>query len=165
MFPSRHCHPLMKPPWRQLSPGTCRLHVSTNGGGTDVRNHQRRQGQGTRGRGQGTGECGRSLRSLPRWSRQRLRDTYEGLIDVPPDVRDDRGAVAPCEDLVEAVLLDRAQEAGGVAEAQHPQPAAGQALQQVVHGSVGRRAAQHLREQRSRSGSVTSVSVTSLSSH
>lgn len=55
-------HPLVKPPGRRLSPETCRLHISTNGGGTafGIIRVGKARGQGhkagDRGRGQETGD-------------------------------------------------------------------------------------------------------------
>lgn len=71
-------------------------------------------------------------------------DTYGGLVDVPPDVRHDLGAVAACQNRVQRVLLDGAQEPGGVAETQDPSLPPRQTLHQVVHSNVGGCAAQDL---------------------
>lgn len=57
-------HPLVKPPGRRLSPETCRLHVSTNGGGTAFESSESarpgdrgtRQGTGDEARGRGVGQ-------------------------------------------------------------------------------------------------------------
>ena len=73
-----------------------------------------------------------------------LRDTYEDLVDVPPDVRHDLGAITARQRCVEAVLLDGLQEPGRVPKAQHPPPTPGQGLHQVVHGDIGGCAAQDL---------------------
>ena len=73
-----------------------------------------------------------------------MRATHEDLVDVPPDVRHDLGAVTPRQDRVQGVLLDGLQEPGWVPQAHDPLLPPGQTLHQVVHGDVGGCAAQDL---------------------
>ena len=73
--------------------------------------------------------------------------TYESLIHVLPDIRDDVSVVTLGQHGVQRVFLDGLQQPGGVAQPEDLHLTAGQPLHQVINRHVGGGAAQDLGNQ------------------